>query len=254
MGGCSTRSARPTQPPAASTAAPGWDWRSQSGWPRRWAAPCGSRAPASGAGQHLPFHDRHQRGGRSDCRQWVGPRVGQARSRSRARREPPAADPLVEDNAVNQKLAIRLLGRMGHEADVAGDGREAIEAIGRQRYDVVLMDVQMPEMDGLRPHANRRAGAARAPAVDRGDDGERHGRRPRALHRGRHGRLHLETDQGRRAGRRPVRHPDYGEAGPLGLWRRPTPRAVLDVAYHACAPLAARSLPHTQRPAPRGAS
>ena len=56
---------------------------------------------------------------------------------------------LAEDNAVNQKLALRLLERMGLKADVANDGREAIAALERQRYDVVLMDVQMPEMDGL---------------------------------------------------------------------------------------------------------
>ena len=56
---------------------------------------------------------------------------------------------LAEDNAVNQKLAIKLLSQMGYRADIAGNGLEAIEAIERQKYDVVLMDVQMPEMDGL---------------------------------------------------------------------------------------------------------
>jgi len=56
---------------------------------------------------------------------------------------------LVEDNLVNQKLALRLLQRMGYRADVAGNGIEAIESVDRQTYDVLLMDVQMPEMDGL---------------------------------------------------------------------------------------------------------
>jgi GAF domain-containing protein/CheY-like chemotaxis protein len=56
---------------------------------------------------------------------------------------------LTEDNAVNQKLALRLLQMMGYRADVAGNGIEALEAVDRQQYDVILMDVQMPEMDGL---------------------------------------------------------------------------------------------------------
>jgi PAS domain S-box-containing protein len=56
---------------------------------------------------------------------------------------------LADDYVVNQKVALRLLGQMGYRADVAANGLEAIQALERQPYDVILMDVQMPEMDGL---------------------------------------------------------------------------------------------------------
>src|SRR5262249_43214137 len=56
---------------------------------------------------------------------------------------------LAEDNVVNQKVALRLLGQLGYQADVAANGLEAIDAVARQTYDVVLMDVQMPELDGF---------------------------------------------------------------------------------------------------------
>ncbi len=55
---------------------------------------------------------------------------------------------LVEDVLVNQKIALKMLQRLGYRADVANDGLEALEAVQRQIYDVVFMDVQMPEMDG----------------------------------------------------------------------------------------------------------
>lgn len=56
---------------------------------------------------------------------------------------------LAEDNVVNQKVALLNLQRMGYRADVAGNGLEVLQALHRQPYDVVLMDVQMPEMDGF---------------------------------------------------------------------------------------------------------
>ncbi|MHC5537348.1 response regulator [Singulisphaera rosea] len=56
---------------------------------------------------------------------------------------------LAEDILINQKLMLTMLGRMGYGTDVAGNGREVLDALTRRDYDVILMDVQMPEMDGL---------------------------------------------------------------------------------------------------------
>jgi CheY-like chemotaxis protein len=56
---------------------------------------------------------------------------------------------LAEDNVINQQVALSFLKRLGYRADVAENGLEVLSALRRQPYDVVLMDVQMPEMDGL---------------------------------------------------------------------------------------------------------
>jgi two-component system, sensor histidine kinase and response regulator len=65
---------------------------------------------------------------------------------------------LAEDNRVNQALAVRLLEKRGHEVVVAGNGKAALEALQAQEFDVILMDVQMPEMDGLQATAAIRNG------------------------------------------------------------------------------------------------
>ena len=55
---------------------------------------------------------------------------------------------LVDDNVVNQKVATKMLEKMGCRVDVAGNGREALASWGRAPYDMIFMDCQMPEMDG----------------------------------------------------------------------------------------------------------
>ena len=75
---------------------------------------------------------------------------------------------LVEDNPVNQKVALRILERAGHRADAVGNGLEALVALEKVPYDMVLMDVQMPEMDGFeatRFLRAREAGKDRVPVI-----------------------------------------------------------------------------------------
>jgi signal transduction histidine kinase len=64
---------------------------------------------------------------------------------------------IAEDNAINIRLVLKMLENLGYTADVAGNGLEAIEALKRQQYDFVLMDILMPELDGLQATAEIRA-------------------------------------------------------------------------------------------------
>ena len=86
--------------------------------------------------------------------------LGNAKPNSRVSHPPQAADPtmasrfplkilVAEDNVINQQVIKRVLLQYGYASDLAVDGKDAIGAMKRQRYDVIFMDVQMPEMDGL---------------------------------------------------------------------------------------------------------
>jgi two-component system sensor histidine kinase/response regulator len=75
---------------------------------------------------------------------------------------------VAEDNPVNQRIALRILEKAGYQAEAVGDGKQALEALAKNPYDLVLMDVQMPEMDGFQATAEIRrleAATRRTPII-----------------------------------------------------------------------------------------
>ena len=118
------------------------------------------RCRALGIAAHLlkPVKSRELRGA-------IGRALGQAARRTETRSpdvldlksQHPSRLLLAEDNLVNQKLAIAILERWGHTVTVVEDGRAALAAVARERYEAILMDVQMPTMDGLRATEEIRA-------------------------------------------------------------------------------------------------
>ena len=108
---------------------------------------------------------------------------------------------LAEDNAVNQVVARRLLEKRGHSVAVARNGREALDATGQRIFDVVLMDLEMPEMSGLEATAAIRTREQAEPdaSPDHRHDRPRHDRRSREMPGGRNGRLPHQAGPRRRA-------------------------------------------------------
>ena len=136
----------------------------------------------------------------------------------------------MEDNPANQKLATYILQGRGHVVEIAGDGQEAVSLTEQNRYDVILMDVQMPGMNGLEATAAIRPSAKRATtadaAADYRHDCPRHEGRPRTVSGGRDGRLSLQADQQSRIDRaggdvgcRYARYRSY--RGFVGAWLAP---------------------------------
>ena len=182
----------------------GWVSRLRADSPNSWAAPPEPRArPVSAA-----------RSGLRRCSPARASLVSGGSERHATARSAVAADSgasrypgfegrvlLAEDNPTNQFVMLKLLRDTGLQVDLAENGLEAIERLRNQPYDLVFMDVQMPEMDGLAATSDQFARCRSAPHADRRADGKCVCRRPRPVPGGRHEWLPAETGRSATAAR-----------------------------------------------------
>ena len=146
-----------------------------------------------GTRQHVPFHRAFSVGEGAAAAAGPAPDVSATAPPRRLRIL------LVEDNPANQKLAADILQNRGHAVEIAGNGQQAINMAGVDHYDFILMDVQMPGMDGVEATTVIRArepGGRRVPIIAMTAHAMKG--RPRALPGRRHGRLPLEAGRGPR--------------------------------------------------------
>ena len=154
---------------------------------------------------------------------------------------------VVEDNQVNQVVICSMLRSAGHECDIAKDGRDAIAAVQKRDYDGVLMDIQMPVIDGVEATQRiRKLDEKYLRSADHRPHRQRDGRRRGALSRPRHERLRAEADRSRssHAGTAPLdrhrrrpdppRRPAHGGRIERGRRRRPEAAARLAVVAPHC--------------------